>query len=78
MMRVEADSSLQHFSGDPCAVFARNVGLDLSTRVEVTGSVLILIKRMERSMLSVHGIPQLHEPWVARLFGKTIVKVLEA
>ena len=36
--RVEADSGLEHFSGDPCAVFGRNVGLNFCTRVEVTGN----------------------------------------
>ena len=38
--RVAADSGLEHFWCDPCAVFGRNVGLDLSTRVEATESGL--------------------------------------
>ena len=38
--RVEADSSLEHFSGAPCAVFGRNVDLNFGKRVVVTGSGL--------------------------------------
>ena len=42
--RVEADSGLEHSREILVRFFARNVGLNLSTRVEVTGSVLIFIK----------------------------------